>query len=113
MAITRSFLKTYFIVKEDSNTEALNNIQAGLDNIIKEHVLRVTPPSEAEQEQIKAKVKWQGSLKTFDEVAMEVLIELNVTGKNADKLLSAMKIMLDANSERDEILKLAKKLISE
>ncbi|MDI2524690.1 AAA family ATPase [Pseudomonas aeruginosa] len=113
MAITRSFLKTYFIVKEDSNTEALNNIQAGLDNIIKEHVLRVTPPSEAEQEQIKAKVKWQGSLKTFDEVAMEVLIEFNVTGKNADKLLSAMKIMLDANSERDEILKLAKKLISE
>lgn len=113
MAITRSFLKTYFIVKEEFNTVALNSIQQGLESIFAEHVLRVVPPSAAEQKEIKANVKWQGTLKTFDEIATDVLAELGANKKQMAKYLSALKALLEPDAEREEIMRLAQRILAE
>ncbi|MBC3957108.1 ATP-binding domain-containing protein [Pseudomonas triticifolii] len=113
MAITRSFLKTYFLVPNGIMNPTLDKIQAGLEKIAKDGVLRVMPPPASEQEQIRASVKWHGRLKSFDDLALDILSELGTSESQSVRYLSAMKSLLDPDASKAEIQKLARKLTSE
>lgn len=113
MAITRSFLKTYFLVNNNFLAPVLDQIQSGLETISNEGLIRVTPPPKPEQERIKASVKWQGSLRTFDELALDALTALDVPTEKMERYLNGMKAILDPDSTKEQIEKFAKKIISE
>ncbi|MBU0919134.1 MAG: ATP-binding domain-containing protein [Pseudomonadota bacterium] len=111
MAITRSFLKTFFLIKEEPWSDTLNRVEHGLETINQEGVIRVTPPPIEDQERIRANVKWQGGLRTLDEIILEALTALDAPPTKIDKYLNAMKMILEPGASVDEIEKLAKNLI--
>jgi superfamily I DNA and RNA helicase len=113
MAITRSFLKTYFLIPNGAMNNTLDKIQHGLEKIAQNGFLRVTPPPLREQEQIRASIKWHGRLKSFDDLALDILLELGVSESRHARYLIAMKSLLDADASKAEIQKLAQKLTSE
>ncbi|ANY88246.1 ATP-binding domain-containing protein [Pseudomonas putida] len=113
MAITRSFLKTYFLVPNGAMNQTLDRIQEGLEKISESGVLRVMPPPAEEQDRIRASVKWHGRLKSFDDLALDILTELGTPESQVARYLSAMKSLLDPDASKVEIHKLARKLTSE
>ena len=113
MAITRSFLKTYFLIPNGAMNQTLDKVQAGLEKISRDGILRVTPPPLREQEQIRASVKWHGRLKSFDDLVFDALFELEVPESRHGRYLIALKSLLDADASKADIQKLARKITSE
>lgn len=113
MAITRSFLKTYFLIPNGAMNQTLDKVQSGLQKIAQDGILRVTPPPLREQEQIRASVKWHGRLKSFDDLVFDALFELGVPESRHGRFLIALKSLLDADASKADIHKLAKKITSE
>jgi len=110
MAITRSFLKTYFLVNDSAwYAESIDQIEAGLRIIKQEGAIRVVPPPLDEQSRIRAAVKWEGVLQSFDELAQEVIAEYDIEGDKAARILKALQQLLDKDASREKSKSLLRK----
>lgn len=104
MAITRSFLKTYLMILDSTAySSSISLIENGLRSILDEGVLRVTPPPKDEQEEIKAKVRWHGTLKTSEDLVREILVELKVPKRTHAKIFYTVTQFLTPEADKERI----------
>ncbi|MEE1947983.1 ATP-binding domain-containing protein [Pseudomonas alcaligenes] len=79
MVLTRSFLKSYLVVNEARNQEALRQIQHGIENIRNHDVIVTIEPSAAEKERIRTRILRNAKKLSYMDTFNELLEHLEVT----------------------------------
>lgn len=78
MVLTRSFLKSYFVVNEARNHEVLRQIQRGIDNIRERDVIVTIEPSAEEKERIRTRIQRNARKLSYMDTFNEILDGLGV-----------------------------------
>ncbi|WP_048607757.1 MULTISPECIES: DEAD/DEAH box helicase [Providencia] len=105
MMLTRSFLKSYLLINEESNEGLLPIIESGLNEINKTGSLIVKKPSKEEMQRIKTTIKYTEIKKSFYELVYEMFDEINVDEKYRNKLFEIVKNIADDDFDYDRIHK--------
>lgn len=102
--ISRSFLRTYLIVREGDNNGLTEQIKMGLKNIMSEKKMTVIAPSDKEKLDIRHAFMVASKPKSLRERIETILIEMKIPLSEYDKLMSMVKI-LGGGAKSDETLK--------
>lgn len=97
MMLTRSFIKTYLLLSDETDSVLLGQITDGLKSINDRGFIQVTAPSGPEKEQIKTTIKQQNIKKTYYEIATSILDELKVKQSYRKKLLETTRVIVGDN----------------
>jgi len=103
MTLTRSFLKTYLVISDQFNVEKMKQIEDGLKVINTEGVIRVTPPSEEEQELIKTTIKQLQENVSFFDFMTSIFDDLEVMPIFRDDLLETVKKIVGEDFDRENV----------
>ncbi|HHE8184238.1 TPA: ATP-binding domain-containing protein [Pseudomonas aeruginosa] len=79
MVLTRSFLKSYLVVNEARNQEALHQIQSGIENIRNHDVIVTIEPSAEEKERIRTRILRNAKKLSYMDTFNELLEQLEVS----------------------------------
>lgn len=107
MVLTRSFLKSYLVVNEARNQEALHQIQQGIANIRNHDVIITTEPSAEEKERIRTRILRNAKKLSYMDTFNELLEQLEVTDSQHRQKLWSIATSLQyeeryANSDIEE-----------
>ena len=103
MMMTRSFLRTYLLISEDSNADLVPPIEGGLEIIKNEGLIRVTPPSEEEIEAIKASLSYNDENLSFFDFVTGICDELDVMPIYRDKMVETVKNILGESFDYNRV----------
>lgn len=78
MMLTRSFIKTYFLISEDYNSDLSDVLDRGLKTIRDKGVLEVIAPSREERERIKTTITYGKDNVSFEDMVYQIFDELDV-----------------------------------
>jgi superfamily I DNA and RNA helicase len=95
MMLTRSFIKTYFLISKDLNPELSVKLEDGLNVIQEKGQLEITAPSTEERAIIKTKIKYDKEDISLYDLAYEVFDDLEILPLFRSDLLDIVKKTLD------------------
>lgn len=107
MMLTRSFIRTYLLISQDSNGELANKIEFGLDLINKTGALRVACPSEEEKLEIVTAINYTEENISFYDFAERIFTELDVLPLFRKPLFEVVKNTVGESFEYDEVREIA------
>ncbi|WP_336514916.1 DEAD/DEAH box helicase [Pollutibacter soli] len=86
--ITRSFIKTYFLIKEDENSGLSKEIKDGLDHILRKNEMVIDQPSETEQKKIMTRFMKMYRDRSYHEIMMDIFRKKKIEKKYHNRLFS-------------------------
>lgn len=108
--LTRSFLRSYLLLQRNENETIRKEILAGYSEIKKFKHMTVSVPNPEEIVKIKARIRYEGNVKSLAEVLKEIFEEKHLTTKQQtiikDMLLDKVK-----TTDKDELVKVIDNLI--
>lgn len=108
MMLTRSFIKTYFLVPRTTNSEIFDLFEAGLKDINDNGYMKVKIPTEEEQERIRTRIKHIGKNLSYDEFIESIFDELKIPSNLRKRLYESTKSIIGDNFDREN----AKEIVS-
>lgn len=104
MALTRSFISSYFVVCSDNDTKVLDNINKNLEHIQKEGSLKIIEPSE-EQKQSKRRslISQKNIYRSQKEIVEDILEEFHIDMDIRARIHEAVKTILQDQNDVDKI----------
>lgn len=105
MMLTRSFLKSYLLINEESNAELLAKIEAELLKINKTGILAVKEPTATEKVQIKTTIKYTDMTKSFYDSIYDLFDELDVPLKFRKQFYKIIQQTVVDGFDRDTVIK--------
>ncbi|HAS6076776.1 TPA: AAA family ATPase [Vibrio vulnificus] len=105
MMLTRSFLTSYLLINEESNSELLPIIENELGKINKTGNLIVNEPSDAEKRQIKTTIRYTDITKSFYDSVYDLFDELNVPFEYRKQFYKIIQQTVGDEFDRDTVSK--------
>lgn len=96
--LTRSFLRSYLLVQDRENSGLTQEILDGAKEIMEEHKMVITVPSEVEQKEILTRFDIEKQPLSLRERATNIMAKLKVNDKTKDKVFEMLK---QADSDDD------------
>ena len=107
MMLTRSFLRTYLLISQDSNGDLADKIENGLAGIQKDAILRVAPPSDEEKREIVTAINFDKENVSFYDFVTKIFDELEVEKQYRKKLFDIVSNTIGESFEYEKILEVA------
>tara|TARA_R100000656_G_scaffold107507_1_gene79647 strand:- start:769 stop:1116 length:348 start_codon:yes stop_codon:yes gene_type:complete len=104
--LTRSFLKTYFLVPRATNEEVFDCFAGGLEEINKNGRMRVRVPTAEERDKIRTRIQHIGKNLSYDEFIDSVFDELGIPSKCRKPLYESTKSIIGDNFDRENALEI-------
>lgn len=105
--LTRSFLVSYFLIREEDNTEFFDTYSNALNDIVRQDYIEIEEPNETEKEQIETRLE---KAKTQKKSAFDVVLNRFLTANpsvSKDKIMNNAKdIYNDLETDEEIIAKL-------
>lgn len=107
MMLTRSFLKSYLLLSQDSNAELIGSIESGLNTIKSNGHLEVVAPSREEQDRIKTTIKYDDDNISFYDFVHGIFDELDVMPIFRKPLYTIVQSIAKDNFDYDKVMEIA------
>ncbi|WP_257294219.1 DEAD/DEAH box helicase [Endozoicomonas sp. YOMI1] len=107
MMLTRSFLKSYLLLSQDSNAELIGSIESGLNTIKSNGHLEVVAPSREEQDRIKTTIKYDDDNISFYDFVLGIFDELDVMPIFRKPLYTIVQSIAKDNFDYDKVMEIA------
>lgn len=107
MMLTRSFLKSYLLLSQDSNAEIIGSIESGLNTIKSNGHLEVVAPSREEQDRIKTTIKYDDDNISFYDFVHGIFDELDVMPMFRKPLYTIVQSIAKDNFDHDKVMEIA------
>lgn len=107
MMLTRSFIRTYLLISQDSNGELADKIEVGLNSINDTGALRVSCPSEEEKLEIVTAINYTEENISFYDFAERIFADLDVLPLFRKPLFEIIKNTVGESFEYDEVREIA------
>jgi superfamily I DNA and RNA helicase len=104
MMLTRSFIKSYLLTSEDENQELLEELEAGLETIKTEGVLRVEVPSNDEKEAIRTRINYENRNESYYDLTERIFEDLSIPSALRDRLREITSKILGENYDYESVL---------
>lgn len=105
MMLTRSFIKSYLLVSQDTNFELLKKLESGLSSINKTGEMKVSVPNQLEQDQIKTTFLLKNQGLSFEDYVFNIFDDLNIEFEYRSKLYSVVQNLFNNNFDEPKIRK--------
>ncbi|WP_331344225.1 DEAD/DEAH box helicase [Cellvibrio sp. UBA7661] len=105
MMLTRSFLKSYLLINEESNANLLPIMENALTSINKTKMLIVQEPTEAEKAQIKTTIKYTDITKSFYDSVYDLFDDLDVPIKFRKQFYKIIQQTVGNEFDRTTVIK--------
>jgi len=102
--LTRSFIKSYFVIPNSATSGLTRKMQEGLKTILETQTMIIKEPSESEKDKIRTRFKSNSRSKPHFDVMMDIFNELKIGKNYYDKLLN-MSQQLDISDVDYETLR--------
>lgn len=106
MMLTRSFIKTYFLVPRNTNEEIFDLFEAGLKEVNDNGYMKVRVPTEAEQEKIRTRIKHVGRNLSYDEFIGTIFDDLEIPADSRKALYESTKSIIGDNFDRENAIEI-------
>lgn len=106
--LTRSFIKSFFVIPEYSGSGLTQGMRNGLDEIMNKKEMIIEEPSEIEKEKIRTRFKYSLKKLSHYDLMLEIFKELKVSTKYHAKLLSATQQMDMLESDEETLTEFIK-----
>ncbi|OZS41384.1 DNA helicase, partial [Photobacterium sanguinicancri] len=106
MMLTRSFLTSYLLINEESNTNLLTTIEGELANINRTGKLVVKAPTEQEIQQIKTTIKYTDLTKSFYDSVNDLFDEMKVPVKLRKQFYKIIQQTVGDGFDRETVTKI-------
>ena len=106
--LTRSFIKSFLVLPNNSNSGLTNGMKRGLSTINKYKEMIIQEPSESEKSTIRTKFEYQIKQRSFYDRISEVFSTLEIQTKYREKLTALAQQMDMADSESDTLIQFVK-----
>lgn len=103
MMMTRSFLRTYLLISQDSNADLVGSLEHGLKSIKEDGVIRVAPPSQAEMEAITTSFNYADEKMSFYDFVENVCEEAGVLPLFRKQVYESVKSILGESFEYQDV----------
>ena len=103
MMITRSFLRSYLLISQDSNIDLVGSLESGLETIKTEGLIRVDPPSDGEMQSITTSFNYTDDNISFYDFVESVCEDVNVLPLFRNKIFESVKGMLGESFDYQEV----------
>ena len=103
MMMTRSFLRTYLLISQDSNADLVGSLEQGLESIQGDGVIRVAPPSAEEMEAITTSFNYTDEKINFYDFVESVCEDAGVIPLFRKQVIDAVKGMLGESFDYEEV----------
>jgi superfamily I DNA and RNA helicase len=104
MMLTRSFIKTYFLLSEIDNVDEIQNLDNNLEYINNHGAMVVDIPSHQEKEAIKTTIKYDKNAQSFYDFFDECCADMNIPPLFRKELFGATKSILKESFDKDEVV---------
>lgn len=101
--LTRSFIKSYLLVRSGPNSGLTRQMTEGLEYIINNKEMLIKEPTDDEKENIQTRFNYIKQRKSYYDVMMEIFYELKIDTKDHKKLLEMVKNMGLVDSEKETL----------
>lgn len=109
--LTRSFLRSYLLIQRNINEVIRKEILAGYSEIKKYKHMTISVPSQDEINKIKARIRYEGNVKSLAEVLKEIFEEKHLNQEQQDTIKN-MLINRVKTTNKEELTNVIDKLIS-
>jgi superfamily I DNA and RNA helicase len=106
MMLTRSFIKTYFLVPRSTNEVIFDLFVAGLKQINEQGIMEVRVPSQVEQDKIRTRIQHIGKNQSYNEFIDSIFEELKIPLMWHKSLYDSTKSIIGDNFDRDNALEI-------
>ena len=103
MMMTRSFLRTYLLISQDSNADLVDSLEEGLESIQGDGIIRVAPPSAEEMEAITTSFNYTDEKINFYDFVESVCEDAGVIPLFRKQVIDAVKGMLGESFDYEEV----------
>lgn len=103
MMITRSFLRSYLLISQDSNIGLVESLDSGLETIKTEGLIRVTPPSDDEIQAITTSFNYTDENISFYDFVESICEDVNVLPLFRKQVFESVKGMLGESFDYQEV----------
>ncbi|MBQ0762227.1 DEAD/DEAH box helicase [Marinobacter psychrophilus] len=107
MMLTRSFIKTYLLISQDSNGELANKIEVGLNLLNETGELRVSCPSDEEKLEIVTAINYTEENISFYDFVERIFTDLDVLPLFRELLFETVKNTVGESFEYDKVREVA------
>ena len=107
MMLTRSFIRTYLLISQESNGELANKIEVGLNSINDTGELRVSCPSDEEKLEIVTAINYTDENISFYDFAERIFTDLDVHPLFKKPLFDIIKNTVGESFQYDEVREIA------
>lgn len=101
--LTRSFIKSYLVMPEESNSGMTREMTVGLNTIIETNKMIIDEPSDKEKQQIKTSFKSKLNRKSHFDLMMDIFNKLNIDKKYHNQLFQATQQFDMIDSDEDTL----------
>ena len=109
--LTRSFLRSYLLIQRTSNDVLRKDILAGYSEIKEFKHMTITIPDKEEIEKIKARIRYEGNVKSLAEVLKEIFDEMGLE-KNKQDIIKGMLLERVKSTNKEDLYKVIQNLNS-
>ena len=109
--LTRSFIKSYLIFPEGEETGLNDEIKNGAENIMKNGMMRIAMPSDAEKEEIWTRFDIENQPMSLHDRAEKIMNDLKVKDKAKVKIFEMIKAMDTEDTYSDEMSDVLEEMI--
>jgi len=107
MMLTRSFIRTYLLISQDSNGKLANKIEVGLNLINETGELRVSCPSDEEKLEIVTAINYTEENISFYDFVEKIFTDLDVLPLFREPLFETVKNTVGESFEYDKVREVA------
>lgn len=103
MMLTRSFIKTYFVISEEWNDEIIPSLRKNLEHINEHGSMVVEIPSAEEIKQIRTTIKFDENSQSFYDFVEALLNELEVPPIFRQEVFAATQAVLSESFDKEQV----------
>jgi len=107
MMLTRSFLRTYLLISQDSNGALIGQIEEGLLGIQRSGLLKVSPPKDDEKQELVTKFNYTDDSISFYDFVDRIFDELDVIPIFRKPLFDVVKNTVGESFDYDAVMEVA------
>jgi len=108
MMITRSFLRTYLLISQDSNEDLVSSLEHGLNTIKNEGLIRVVPPSDEEMLAITTSFSYTEENISYFDFVEGVCDDLRIPPLFRGQIIESIKSILGESFDYQEVSEVAR-----
>lgn len=99
--LTRSFLRSYFVLPDSENAGLTEGMERSLQQIISDKVMVIDEPSDSEKEKIRTKFEYKAKRMSHYDTMMQLFRDLDIERKHHEKMFKITQQfeMLDSDYE--------------